>query len=194
MVCYSFFPIPFSASLCCLQEAERAIQCLNGKLALSKKLVVRWAHAQVRVSVILNHNGLWLLCGRSPWLVQQVKVKLNLLFLSNYSSSAVYLPWNQRCSRRQWNIRRRAFMIAVFILCSFILTVGAYRGQREPRTNPGLALNNRQPTDKGWRDILHRDKSHPSHTHTHKDVTEGGEGQCCSLFDNRLFNKSSYRF
>lgn len=41
-----------------LQEAERAIQCLNGKLALSKKLVVRWAHAQVRVSVkplILQH-------------------------------------------------------------------------------------------------------------------------------------------
>ena len=37
----------------CLQEAERAIQCLNGKLALSKKLVVRWAHAQVRVSVRL---------------------------------------------------------------------------------------------------------------------------------------------
>lgn len=36
-----------------LQEAERAIQCLNGKLALSKKLVVRWAHAQVRVSVKL---------------------------------------------------------------------------------------------------------------------------------------------
>lgn len=33
------------------QEAERAIQCLNGKLALSKKLVVRWAHAQVKVSV-----------------------------------------------------------------------------------------------------------------------------------------------
>ncbi|KAM9735642.1 putative RNA-binding protein 18 isoform 1-T1 [Menidia menidia] len=30
------------------EEAERAIQCLNGKLALSKKLVVRWAHAQVR--------------------------------------------------------------------------------------------------------------------------------------------------
>lgn len=33
------------------QEAERAIQCLNGKLALSKKLVVRWAHAQVTVSL-----------------------------------------------------------------------------------------------------------------------------------------------
>uniref|UniRef100_A0A8C2D751 RNA binding motif protein 18 n=1 Tax=Cyprinus carpio TaxID=7962 RepID=A0A8C2D751_CYPCA len=31
---------------CPSQEAERAIQCLNGKLALSKKLVVRWAHAQ----------------------------------------------------------------------------------------------------------------------------------------------------
>ncbi|KAK2489140.1 hypothetical protein MC885_007568 [Smutsia gigantea] len=30
------------------KEAERAIQCLNGKLALSKKLVVRWAHAQVK--------------------------------------------------------------------------------------------------------------------------------------------------
>ncbi|XP_042334170.1 probable RNA-binding protein 18 isoform X2 [Sceloporus undulatus] len=30
------------------QEAERAIQSLNGKLALSKKLVVRWAHAQVK--------------------------------------------------------------------------------------------------------------------------------------------------
>nr|XP_015222042.1 PREDICTED: probable RNA-binding protein 18 [Lepisosteus oculatus] len=30
------------------QEAERAIQRLNGKLALSKKLVVRWAHAQVK--------------------------------------------------------------------------------------------------------------------------------------------------
>ncbi|KAM3599394.1 uncharacterized protein V6R79_004824 [Siganus canaliculatus] len=33
------------------EEAERAIQCLNGKLALSKKLVVRWAHAQVRVRI-----------------------------------------------------------------------------------------------------------------------------------------------
>ncbi|XP_036288802.1 probable RNA-binding protein 18 isoform X1 [Pipistrellus kuhlii] len=31
------------------QEAEQAIQCLNGKLALSKKLVVRWAHAQVKM-------------------------------------------------------------------------------------------------------------------------------------------------
>ncbi|XP_046902563.1 probable RNA-binding protein 18 isoform X1 [Hypomesus transpacificus] len=30
------------------EEAERAIQCLNGKLALSKKLVVRWAHTQVK--------------------------------------------------------------------------------------------------------------------------------------------------
>uniref|UniRef100_A0A8C0RWE2 RNA binding motif protein 18 n=1 Tax=Canis lupus familiaris TaxID=9615 RepID=A0A8C0RWE2_CANLF len=30
------------------EEAEQAIQCLNGKLALSKKLVVRWAHAQVK--------------------------------------------------------------------------------------------------------------------------------------------------
>ncbi|CAB1318117.1 unnamed protein product, partial [Coregonus sp. 'balchen'] len=30
------------------KEAERAIHCLNGKLALSKKLVVRWAHAQIR--------------------------------------------------------------------------------------------------------------------------------------------------
>ncbi|XP_056154576.1 probable RNA-binding protein 18 [Lampris incognitus] len=28
------------------EEAERAIRCLNGKLALSKRLVVRWAHAQ----------------------------------------------------------------------------------------------------------------------------------------------------
>ena len=27
-------------------EAERAIRCLHGKLALSKRLVVRWAHAQ----------------------------------------------------------------------------------------------------------------------------------------------------
>ncbi|XP_053501144.1 probable RNA-binding protein 18 isoform X6 [Ictalurus furcatus] len=34
-----------------LLEAERAIQCLNGKLALSKKLVVRWAHAQVLSSL-----------------------------------------------------------------------------------------------------------------------------------------------
>lgn len=33
-----------------VQEAEQAIQCLNGKLALSKKLVVRWAHAQVKVN------------------------------------------------------------------------------------------------------------------------------------------------
>ncbi|MCI4388567.1 hypothetical protein PGIGA_G00087640 [Pangasianodon gigas] len=31
------------------EEAERAIQRLNGKLALSKKLVVRWAHAQVKL-------------------------------------------------------------------------------------------------------------------------------------------------
>ncbi|KAM5125994.1 putative RNA-binding protein 18, partial [Mantella aurantiaca] len=29
-------------------EAEKAIQCLNGKMALSKKLVVRWAHAQIK--------------------------------------------------------------------------------------------------------------------------------------------------
>ncbi|XP_018084532.1 probable RNA-binding protein 18 isoform X2 [Xenopus laevis] len=29
-------------------EAERAIHCLNGKMALSKKLVVRWAHAQIK--------------------------------------------------------------------------------------------------------------------------------------------------
>lgn len=36
-----------------VQEAEKAIQCLNGKLALSKKLVVRWAHAQVKVSLLL---------------------------------------------------------------------------------------------------------------------------------------------
>jgi len=35
-----------------VQEAEKAIQCLNGKLALSKKLVVRWAHAQVKVSCL----------------------------------------------------------------------------------------------------------------------------------------------
>ncbi|MBN3272558.1 RBM18 protein, partial [Polyodon spathula] len=33
------------------EEAERAIQRLNGKLALSKKLVVRWAHAQVKVNI-----------------------------------------------------------------------------------------------------------------------------------------------
>ncbi|XP_072908636.1 probable RNA-binding protein 18 isoform X2 [Hemitrygon akajei] len=31
------------------EEAERAIQCLNGKLALAKKLVVRWAHAQIKM-------------------------------------------------------------------------------------------------------------------------------------------------
>uniref|UniRef100_A0A3P9IQN4 Probable RNA-binding protein 18 n=1 Tax=Oryzias latipes TaxID=8090 RepID=A0A3P9IQN4_ORYLA len=36
------------------EEAERAIQCLNGKLALSKKLVVRWAHAQVRFEGFRN--------------------------------------------------------------------------------------------------------------------------------------------
>uniref|UniRef100_A0A668ABC1 RNA binding motif protein 18 n=1 Tax=Myripristis murdjan TaxID=586833 RepID=A0A668ABC1_9TELE len=30
----------------CLQEAEKAIHCLNGELSLSKKLVVHWAHAQ----------------------------------------------------------------------------------------------------------------------------------------------------
>lgn len=49
--------LPLFSSSCIsafLQEAERAIQCLNGKLALSKKLVVRWAHAQVRVSTILT--------------------------------------------------------------------------------------------------------------------------------------------
>ncbi|XP_076875286.1 putative RNA-binding protein 18 isoform X5 [Brachyhypopomus gauderio] len=42
------------------EEAERAIQCLNGKLALSKKLVVRWAHAQVHKagSCITTHRGI----------------------------------------------------------------------------------------------------------------------------------------
>lgn len=40
-----------SVVYCASQEAERAIQCLNGKLALSKKLVVRWAHAQVKVGI-----------------------------------------------------------------------------------------------------------------------------------------------
>lgn len=39
-----------------VQEAEKAIQCLNGKLALSKKLVVRWAHAQVKVSLLLDKS------------------------------------------------------------------------------------------------------------------------------------------
>ncbi|NXW14031.1 RBM18 protein, partial [Circaetus pectoralis] len=38
------------------QEAEKAIQCLNGKLALSKKLVVRWAHAQVKLFYDHNKN------------------------------------------------------------------------------------------------------------------------------------------
>ncbi|KAF1377438.1 hypothetical protein PFLUV_G00200820 [Perca fluviatilis] len=51
------------------EEAERAIQCLNGKLALSKKLVVRWAHAQVRVSRVLcwlvEMFGRWFLKGMS---------------------------------------------------------------------------------------------------------------------------------
>ncbi|MCJ8742807.1 hypothetical protein PDJAM_G00086660 [Pangasius djambal] len=60
------------------EEAERAIQCLNGKLALSKKLVVRWAHAQVFSSPWGIRNELadqdedlswrlysfWLACGR----------------------------------------------------------------------------------------------------------------------------------
>ncbi|KAL1763191.1 putative RNA-binding protein 18 [Sigmodon hispidus] len=41
------------------QEAEQAIQCLNGKLALSKKLVVRWAHAQVK-DKIKSHLPNWL--------------------------------------------------------------------------------------------------------------------------------------
>lgn len=44
-----------------MQEAEKAIQCLNGKLALSKKLVVRWAHAQVKVSCLLKEE-LLLIC------------------------------------------------------------------------------------------------------------------------------------
>ncbi|XP_014442101.1 probable RNA-binding protein 18 [Tupaia chinensis] len=30
------------------KEAKQGIQCLNGKLALSKKLVVQWAHALVK--------------------------------------------------------------------------------------------------------------------------------------------------
>lgn len=38
------------------EEAERAIQCLNGKLALSKKLVVRWAHAQVKIPKSYHHH------------------------------------------------------------------------------------------------------------------------------------------
>ncbi|XP_041741429.1 probable RNA-binding protein 18 isoform X2 [Coregonus clupeaformis] len=32
------------------EEAGRVIHCLNGKLALSKKLVVHWAHAQVHIA------------------------------------------------------------------------------------------------------------------------------------------------
>ncbi|CAB1352106.1 unnamed protein product, partial [Coregonus sp. 'balchen'] len=40
------------------EEAGRVIHCLNGKLALSKKLVVHWAHAQVKSlspSLLLSH-------------------------------------------------------------------------------------------------------------------------------------------
>ncbi|XP_078811945.1 putative RNA-binding protein 18 isoform X3 [Oryzias latipes] len=49
------------------EEAERAIQCLNGKLALSKKLVVRWAHAQVAGSLcwLVEMLGRWFLRGMS---------------------------------------------------------------------------------------------------------------------------------
>ncbi|XP_068191276.1 probable RNA-binding protein 18 isoform X2 [Antennarius striatus] len=41
------------------EEAERAIQCLNGKLALSKKLVVRWAHAQVSRVLCWGGGDIW---------------------------------------------------------------------------------------------------------------------------------------
>ncbi|XP_064616665.1 probable RNA-binding protein 18 [Liolophura sinensis] len=38
------------------EEASRAIQGLNGKLALSKKLIVRWAHAdRAQEQVVMKH-------------------------------------------------------------------------------------------------------------------------------------------
>lgn len=61
------------------EEAERAIQCLNGKLALSKKLVVRWAHAQVRVSRWLeggferNECRCLLLDAEPRWLIFSIQ-------------------------------------------------------------------------------------------------------------------------
>lgn len=55
-----------------VQEAEKAIQCLNGKLALSKKLVVRWAHAQVKVSCLV-------------WFAKWKNVNIEEQFLSRLS-------------------------------------------------------------------------------------------------------------
>lgn len=74
------------------QEAEQAIQCLNGKLALSKKLVVRWAHAQVKVSLVAGKTT-----SSSPEVsFPEDSCPLTHLHPSLFTSGAVIL-WSPTC-------------------------------------------------------------------------------------------------
>uniref|UniRef100_A0A3Q1EBH1 Probable RNA-binding protein 18 n=1 Tax=Acanthochromis polyacanthus TaxID=80966 RepID=A0A3Q1EBH1_9TELE len=95
------------------EEAERAIQCLNGKLALSKKLVVRWAHAQVRVSVDpkIQHKTCYAcLTGQGTsnvfitLTIRAIEAKLQMMEENpddDYSGPSAYV-YNKPPERKRW--------------------------------------------------------------------------------------------
>uniref|UniRef100_A0A3Q4BZR5 Probable RNA-binding protein 18 n=1 Tax=Mola mola TaxID=94237 RepID=A0A3Q4BZR5_MOLML len=97
------------------EEAERAIQCLNGKLALSKKLVVRWAHAQVRVSVKLCSISLKFILyillspGKPPQTsatsakIRAIEAKLQMMEENpdDYTGPSAYV-YNKPPERKRW--------------------------------------------------------------------------------------------
>ncbi|XP_046902565.1 probable RNA-binding protein 18 isoform X3 [Hypomesus transpacificus] len=72
------------------EEAERAIQCLNGKLALSKKLVVRWAHTQVKV---VRARLVW-------WRLEGGGLRREVLRGMNAQAIAVPFGFSHNASRR----------------------------------------------------------------------------------------------
>ncbi|XP_033951522.1 probable RNA-binding protein 18 isoform X1 [Pseudochaenichthys georgianus] len=86
------------------EEAERAIQCLNGKLALSKKLVVRWAHAQVRVSRVLC----WLVEMFGRWFFERNECRRCFLL---FSCSLFILPHASGCD---YELDAQSFSVTVY--------------------------------------------------------------------------------
>uniref|UniRef100_A0A8C7EPJ4 Probable RNA-binding protein 18 n=1 Tax=Neovison vison TaxID=452646 RepID=A0A8C7EPJ4_NEOVI len=98
------------------QEAEQAIQCLNGKLALSKKLVVRWAHAQVKVSLLGWNDSTELTRTDVTAKIKAIEAKLKMMAENpdaEYPAAPVYSyfkpPDKKRTtpySRTAWKSRR----------------------------------------------------------------------------------------
>uniref|UniRef100_A0A3B4G0K8 Probable RNA-binding protein 18 n=1 Tax=Pundamilia nyererei TaxID=303518 RepID=A0A3B4G0K8_9CICH len=86
------------------EEAERAIQCLNGKLALSKKLVVRWAHAQVRKKFSYPHSSTSPARAVTSAKIRAIEAKLQMMEENpddSYSGPSAYV-YNKPPERKRW--------------------------------------------------------------------------------------------